>query len=200
MSCSGKVWALMMKKRIPTIFLLISPYAYILISVLCIMHFGSLNANAMKLLISIFLGFVIVVFIPNIIYAFILVKKGECSKKLLFWDMLLKLCNIPIYVAVFVLGLILALIPMGFVFTITFAIFDYLLLLPSSMYGVSGLIRAHRENRISTAMTVVMGALHFFFCMDVIVSVIMYIIIAPQIESRYHVEGHDYKGYKNFPL
>lgn len=156
-----------MKKRILPILLIISPYIYVSIFVFKLMKFA-------KFLPIISLLIVAAVFIPNIIYAFVIARHGESSTSLLFWDMLLKLCNVPIYIIVFIFGFIIALFPKGFIVTFFLVIFDYILLIPSSMYGVSGLLQARREGKITTAAAVGNIVLHFLFCTDVISAVVMY--------------------------
>lgn len=159
-----------MKKRIPTILLLISPYLFLFI-------FTSNIYSEYLSFGKIFLincSFLAIVFIFNMIYPFVLAKHGENSTKLLFWDMLLKLFNIPIYIAVFMFGTMMAFLPKGIVITPFLVFFDYILLLPSSMYGISGLIQARREGKITTSTAVINSILHFFFVMDIISAIIMF--------------------------
>lgn len=166
-----------MKKRILTILLLVSPYLYALIVVLFFRYSDNFSAEMLQNLLLIFCGFIVAIFISNMIYAFILAKHGESSAVLLFWDMLLKLCNIPFYFVVFSFGFLMSLVPKGIVITFPLAIIDYLLLLPSSMYGVSGLLQARRERKITTLTAVVNIILHFFFCVDVISAIVMFCIV-----------------------
>lgn len=53
-----------------------------------------------------FLGIFLLILFPNMIYAFILKRCEYGHRKLFFWNMLLKLCNIPIYVLVFAVGVL----------------------------------------------------------------------------------------------
>ena len=152
--------------------LLISPYVYVLY-----FYFSAQSSGVLTRLLLVYFGFVVTVFIPNIIYAFILAKHKEKSTVMLFWDMLLKLCNIPIYLLIYFFGTLVALFPLGFALVFFLMIFDYLLLLPSSMYGVSGLIQARREGKITTVTAVVNCILHFFFCMDVISAIVMFCVV-----------------------
>jgi ABC-type multidrug transport system fused ATPase/permease subunit len=161
-----------MKRRIPTLLLLISPYLFFIIS--------SINSNKLSEEESdnfffLLFGALILIFLFNMVYPFVLAWRGEKASSLLFWDMILKLFNIPIYLANFFFGTFSALLPLGFVLTIIFVIFDYALLLPSTMYGVSGLIQAWREKKISLASAVFNSILHFIFCLDVISAIVMYI-------------------------
>lgn len=185
-----------MKKYIPTFLLLLSPYLYILLIIKTGMQQTS---NSVQLKVDLFRFapinfFLIVVFVFNIIYAFVLAARGESGKKLLYWDMLLKLCNIPIYIAVFIIGAfsyMFSMFPANFLIIIPWVIFDYILLLPSTMYGISGLIQARREKKISTATAVVNGILHFLFCTDVISAVVIFcIVIANNKKQLAQVSGN----------
>jgi thiamine transporter ThiT len=127
------------------------------------------------------------------IYAFVLAKNREKSTVLLFWDMLLKLCNIPIYLLIFFIGtfigassgLVVTILPFSLAIVFILMIFDYLLLLPSSMYGVSGLIQARREGHITTVALVVNCILHFLFCLDVISAIIMFCVVRLKSKNVY---------------
>ena len=155
------------------ILLLLSPYLYLLI----IIFFGGRwqsSGSFLPNIILVHLCFIIAVFIPNMIYAFVLAAHRESSKTLLFWDMLLKLCNIPVYVLFFILGTVFLIVPFGILFTFLIVVFDYLLLLPSTMYGISGLIQARREKKLTIDAVVVSGILHFLFCTDVVSAVVMF--------------------------
>ncbi|WP_252236758.1 MULTISPECIES: hypothetical protein [unclassified Clostridium] len=162
-----------MKKCILPIMLIISTYLLILIT------FKGNHKGVLANLNLIFLGISIIFFISNMIYPFILAKHGESSTALLFWDMLLKLCNIPIYIVVFMFGSIMMIWPLGFgvVIALFLALFDYIMLLPSSMYGVNGIVRAYREKKITKSTAVVNCILHFLFCLDVVSAIVMFCIV-----------------------
>lgn len=161
-----------MKKRILPIMLIIWTYLLIFIT------FKGNHKGVLANLNLIFIVISIIFFISNMIYPFILAKHGESSTTLLFWDILLKLCNIPIYIVVFMFGSIMMIWPLGFgvVIAIFLAIFDFIMLLPSSMYGVNGIVQACREKKITKLTAVVNCILHFLFCLDVISAIVMFCI------------------------
>lgn len=162
-----------MKKHFLTKLLLIAPYLYVLTVVLLTKQ-KIITSKELQNYFIILGCFVVIVFIPNMIYAFILLIRREAASVLLFWDMLLKLCNIPIYIVLFLVGFPIFFFPAGFIISFFIAVIDYILLLPSTMYGVCGIIQARRENKITTKSAVVNIILHFFFCTDVFSAVIMY--------------------------
>lgn len=159
-----------MKKNILPILQLIFPYLYILFLILT----RDNSSNVWLRILSAYGLIVVGIFIPNMIYAFILAAKKESSSQLLFWAMLLKLCNIPIYIFIFMFGTLAAILPLGFLLIPFLVIFDYIMLLPSTMYGISGIIQARREGKITIETAVINGILHFFFCLDVISAIIMF--------------------------
>ncbi|WP_261783119.1 hypothetical protein [Clostridium botulinum] len=68
--------------------------------------------------------------------------------------------------------------PLGFgvVIALFLAIFDFIMLLPSSMYGVNGIVQAYKEKKITKLTAVVNCILHFLFCLDVISAIAMFCI------------------------
>lgn len=161
-----------MKKRIFPLLLLLSPYLYAVILFVC----DQVGYKITDSQDAIIIGLIAAVFIANMVYPFV-AAKWKSSRELLFWDMLIKLCYIPIYVLVFIVGVFFLLVPKGIVLLVFFVVFDYLLLLPSTMYGVSGLIKARKEGKIPMGIAVIGAILHFFFCADVICAIVVYCIV-----------------------
>lgn len=107
------------------------------------------------------------------LYAFFLPRTGAGGNQLLFWCMLLKVCYIPVFLLIFIvaLGLFAVIIPL-----LPFlALFDYLLLLSTSAYGVSGLWKCRQEGRLSAKAAALHMILQFLFCTDVISAVYCYV-------------------------
>ena len=108
--------------------------------------FGMYMAENLQLLSIGLTGFgIIMVF--GAVYAFFLPRMGFSGKQILFWSMLLKICNIPVFLFIFAIGLflfvvIIPLIPIFF-------LFDLLLLLSTSMYGINGITQCGKEKCLS---------------------------------------------------
>ena len=153
-----------MAKRIPTLLLLIAPYAYVAI----IANLGF--SIEMMILWPVLFALIL---LPNMLYAFVLPRLGFGGRRLLFWCMVLKLCNIPVYLGVFLIGMMTAPFA-GMVLPLLF-LFDVSLLLPSSMYGLSGILRARREGCLSVRAAAVCAVLMFLFCLDVFSAVFCYL-------------------------
>lgn len=77
----------------------------------------------------------------------------------------------------FILGLEMALLPAGIAMTVAIVILNYVLLLSTSMYGVSGLLKAIREKKITKITAVINIILHFLFCVDVISAITMFCVV-----------------------
>lgn len=165
------------KKRVLPILLIIIPYvciiSYVAGAVIAIIN-ETMVTGIFEVAVFIPLGALIVIGIANAVYAILMVRHGTPSHELLFWDMLLKLCHIPFYVLIFIFGVVMVLVPMGFLTAFLLIPLDYSILLSSSVYGICGLVQARRENRLSERAAVVNGVLHFLFCADVVSAVYSY--------------------------
>lgn len=134
-------------KKVPMIILLLAPYVFLLICIGICMAEKGFTADAIEMIGWTFLGMFLLILFPNMIYAFILKRFGYGHRKLFFWNML-----IPFLV-----------------------IFDYLLLLPSTMYGVSGLRSLSKTGKASKAGIVINGICQFLLVFDVISAAYLYI-------------------------
>ena len=146
-------------KNVPMILLLLMPYV--------IMGFGSWIAAVPNLYG--FIPFAVILF-GNMIYAFLLPRLGYDGKQIMFWDRLLKLCNIPAFLALFVIGSLMVALKVEDAGLATFVL-SYLLLLSSTMFGVSGLIRCYKEGIFSGKELAIHLILHFIFFTDVVSAV-----------------------------
>lgn len=134
-------------KKVPMIILLLAPYVFLLICIGICMAEKGFTADAIEMIGWTFLGMFLLILFPNMIYAFILKRFGYGHRKLFFWNML-----IPFLV-----------------------IFDYLLLLPSTMYGVSGLRSLSKTGKASKVGIMINGICQFLFVFDVISAAYLYI-------------------------
>ena len=162
-------------KKVPMIILLLAPYVFLFICIGICMAEKGFTADAIEMIGWTFLGMFLLILFPNMIYAFILKRFGYGHRKLFFWNMLLKLCNIPIYVLVFAVGAFASAMILGIMLLPFLVIFDYSLLLPSSMYGVSGLRSLSKTGKASKAGIVINGICQFLFVFDVISAAYLYI-------------------------
>ena len=143
-------------KNIPMLLLLLCPYLYV----------GYCLARGLdSAALWIWLGGCLLLLLPNMVYAFLLPRLQYRGSQVLFWNMLLKICHIPLYLLVFFLALflhvlILPLLPL-------LLLFDYSLLLSTSMYGVSGILCCRRSGHFTRRAAAVQILLQLLFCLDV---------------------------------
>lgn len=126
----------------------------------------------------------IVVYISNMIYASIC-KEEDSYYYLAFWNMVIKLIHVPVYLLVFLMDIALVLlvfvsihIPiflfMSPILIIYLFFAELLLMIASSTYGVNALIRAGMKQIVSKKYVIINILLHFFFVADVISAIVLY--------------------------
>ena len=104
---------------------------------------------------------------------FFLPGRGFSGEQILFWGMLLKICNIPIFAAIFITSVLLfvMIIPLlPFLF-----LFDIFLLFTTSMYGISGILQCGRENSLPPKARGVNLILQWIFCADLFSTIYCYL-------------------------
>ena len=119
--------------------------------------------------------FFLVVSFFGMAYAFILQRLGYDAEKLLFWNMLIKLLHIPFYLFVFFCTLLLFIMIIPLIPLVM--VFEYIMLLSSTAFGISAAILLMRHDKRYSAVTIVLTVFQFVFCLDVIASVVGYIIV-----------------------
>ena len=110
-----------------------------------------------------------IVMLLGALYAFYLAKTDCSGHRIVLWCMVLKLCNVPVFLLIFLVAagffvMMLPLIPF-------LVLFDYFLLLSTSMYGISGLLKCGKEGRLSGKAVAMNIVFQFVFCADVLCAV-----------------------------
>ena len=152
-------------KKIPMFLLLLAPYLFLLTVVMTVISENGFTAKALDTAAGIYLGMLLMILIPNMVYAFILKGHGYELRKLF---------HIPIYFLVFAAGLFLGLMIVGMMLIPFLVIFDYSLLLSSSMYGISGIWGLARAGKLSAAGAVLLIVCQLLFVADVVCAVYLY--------------------------
>ena len=103
------------------------------------------------------------------------------KRQLAYYDMAVKLLHIPFYLGVFVIGIISLFVMVVPVFLflspilmLVLAGVDFFLMLTSSMYGISAVVRLLKEHEISKKSAVFYILCHVVFVADVISAVCLY--------------------------
>ena len=111
-----------------------------------------------------------------------------------FWNLTVKLCHIPFYLAVFALGVLMtmAMVVPALLFVspaVNLAV-DTALMLTSSAYGIRAAVSGVREGRLSIGRAVLLGVLHLFFVFDVIGAAVEYAFFrAADSKNKLQQEG-----------
>lgn len=148
-------------KNFPMMVMLIAPYC-----LFGIYAFGHTEMLAPALIVF------VLIMVSGAGYAFFLPRMGFCGKQLLFWCMLLKICNIPLFLMIFATSLLLFVMMIPLLPILAF--FDWLLVLSTSMYGISGLLQCGKEKKLTRKDILLHIVLQCIFCADVCSAVYCY--------------------------
>jgi len=155
-------------KKLPMILLLIAPYA---IYFLC----DSANMD-----FSIGLCIYGIILVLNMVYAFFMPKLEFNGKQILCWNLLIKLCNIPLVVIILLVVLMTSLIggeamrdAVPSIILIAFA-GCYMLQLSSAMFGISGFLWLHKNDKITQKDVVLCTVAQMIPIADVLGAVMCY--------------------------
>ncbi|MBE6887693.1 MAG: hypothetical protein E7484_04635 [Ruminococcaceae bacterium] len=155
-------------KKLPMILLLIAPYA---------IYFLCDRANMDFAIGLCIYGFILIF---NMIYAFFMPKLAFNGKQLLFWNLLIKLCHIPLVVIILLTVLLTSLIggeamrdavPSMILFTFAGC---YMLQLSSAMFGISGFLWLRKNHRLTRKDVAVCTAAQLIPIADILGSVVCY--------------------------
>lgn len=165
-----------MKKILLLLPTILFPY-FLLFTMFCIFT-GFLmeelfNNFFLYILIYMFFYFIFAL-VCNIIYISLSFKKKWDKKEVLKINMIIKIVQIPAYIAIFVLGLIFMLTLFTIGFSIFFVIYDCLAIFLTGIIGVSAIISLKGENQKITTFYFVNVFLQFIFCLDVISAIVVY--------------------------
>lgn len=89
--------------------------------------------------------------------------------------MLIKLVQIPAYLAIFVLGVLFFLTIFTYAFSVFFVLFDCITIFLTGFVGLTANLRAYKERKCSGSFAALNSVCQFVFCIDVISAVVVYI-------------------------
>ncbi len=150
-------------KKTPLFLLLISPYAFI---------FGTMLFST-ELPITVWPYGIVLVF--GMVYAFVLPQLGYSGKQLLFWNMLLKLINVPMMMILILFSWIFLSQMEHIAGMLLF--FGLSLWLPSTVYGLSGMLCCRKMGQLSNGAVVFNLILQLIPGVAMIDAIILYIYI-----------------------
>lgn len=157
-------------KKLPMLLLLVAPYVILILCDQLYMDFS----------IGLCIYGVLLVF--NMVYAFLMPGLGFNGRQILFWNLLLKLCNIPLATLILLFTLIMTMVggegirdELPSMVLITLLAFG-LVQLSSAMYGISGFRWCRKHGTLSKAAEIVSSVAQLIPCVDVAGSILCYIM------------------------
>ena len=157
-------------KTIPMILLLIAPYSIVF---LC-------DQTGLDFSIGLWIYGALLAF--NMVYAFLLPRFGFKVKQILFWNLLLKLCHIPLILLILVVTLVMMLAGGEGIhdeaasMVLIALLLCYLIQVSSAMFGISGFRWCRKYGTLSRAGVIASSIVQFIPCVDVIGSILCYIM------------------------
>mgnify|MGYP003295249999 FL=1 len=157
-------------KKVPMILLLIAPYAIVF---LC-------DQTGLDFSIGLWIYGALLAF--NMVYAFLLPRLGFRVKQILFWNLLLKLCNIPLILLIFVVTLVMMVVGGEGIrdeaasMVLIAWLSCCLIQLSSAVFGISGFRWCRKYGTLSKAGMIASSIAQFIPCVDVIGSILCYIM------------------------
>lgn len=164
-------------KKVPMILLLIAPYAILF---LC-------DQTGLDFSIGLWIYSALLAF--NMVYAFLLPRLGFKAKQLLFWNLLLKLCHIPLILLILLVTLITSLVggegirdEASSMVLIALQL-CYLIQVSSAIFGISGFWWCRKYGTLSKVGVIASSIAQFIPCVDVIGSILCYIMFRKEGQS-----------------
>lgn len=165
-----------MYKYLLSIPLILFPYL-LLFSLYCLLTgflMAEVFANNGYILLLLLIAFALIAFVCSLVMIVLALVKKEDSLALARLNMVVKLCHVPAYIAIFILSVIFLLTVLGIGFVFVFAIADAFSIVMSGIYGAIAAWAGHRQNTLKTEC-VALGILQFVYCADVVACIVMYV-------------------------
>lgn len=160
-------------KNIVPVLLMIWPYLFLLVAIL-----PDESGKVHGLFLVLYSVLTVILYCLNIWNAF---SFQGSKRQLAYFDMMVKLVHIPFYFGVFVIGIVslFVMVVPAFLFLSpiliwTLFVVDFFLMLTSSMYGISAVMRLLKDHDISKKTAFFFLLCHIIFVADVISAVFLY--------------------------
>ena len=127
------------------------------------------GGNGLWLLFVIFVT-IVISFICTLVYIPFCLAKGWGARQTAFFNMLIKLVQIPAY-----LGVLFFLTIFTYAFSVFFVLFDCITIFLTGLVGLTANLRLYKERKCSGSFAALNSVCQFVFCIDVISAVIVYI-------------------------
>ncbi len=166
-----------MKKFLLTLPAIIFPYSLVFI-IYCVGFnkklFEFLFGDIIFATLPFFIIIGLITIICNVVFIVLSFKRKWQAKEIAKYNMIVKLCQIPAYIIIFILALISLIVPFLFILALFFLLFDCCTIILSGTIGLTASIRAYQEKTLSMEKTILFAFMQFIFVLDVAFSIIMF--------------------------
>lgn len=135
---------------------------------------SSVFQNNALILLFVFIIYTVIACCLSALCFFLSIKNHWDSLSLAKTAMIIKLIQIPGYIAVFILGAICLITVFTFAITFIFVLFDFLTLLMTGQLIAASAINASRKGQLSLKRSWWVIALQTVFCADVVTAIVFY--------------------------
>lgn len=153
-------------------------FPYLMLFALYCLYSGflmeSLFANNGFLLLAVVALCGAVAFLFDVVLCALSLAKGWGSAGTARCNMIVKLCQIPAYLVIFVLGVCFFITIFGIPFVLLFTFCDIAAIVMSGLIGAAAAYAAFTEKRLSRSDAIVYALLQFVFCVDIVLCVMLY--------------------------
>ena len=96
-------------------------------------------------------------------------------------SMLIKLVQIPAYIAIFVLGIMFSITLFGIPFVLIFILYDICAIAMTGLVGTCAMVNNFRSRNSTLSYSVLFAVCQFIFCIDVIFALISFVTIKKNV-------------------
>lgn len=174
-------------RAVPAFLLLVMPYLMYVAQLIAAYTWTAHHIDYEDIVYESILVVYVVIVLFNIIWTICQTVAGVSGQKLLFWNMLIKLCYIPVFLCLFLGGILFGFMLFwlgGIAMTIVALLVMIALFIPPCIYGVCGCIRASKEGSLHKVLAIVLAILNCIMCVDVIAAVVTYCIVSSSNKKR----------------
>ena len=139
--------------------------------------------NALNLLLALLIYCIVAISLSVVCFV-VSIRKGWDALSLAKSALIIKLIQVPAYIAIFVLGLMFAITIFTFAFSIFFILIDCLTLALTGLLTVSSVINAVKNGTFRIKEVIWVIILQFVFCADVVASIIYYKKLRKRIKTE----------------
>ncbi len=152
---------------------------YILLTVLALLYGGVLPTNILDIpagfvMTALLLAYGFIAFILTVTFTALCLALGWDGKQVAKANMIIKLAQVPAYIAIFILGVFCFIAVITIMLSVFFVLFDCFSIFLSGLVGAAAAFRRFLEGKKDLPFWLVIGLLQFVFVADVFCCVILY--------------------------